>query len=608
MELSTDIIILLKSPTIGEALTPIRISAIPPALLQLAPGSDVRAEVLGRMVNGRTLMRVAGEVLTMELPESLTTADSVRMTFLGREPRPTFSLSLQQNSATPVAISQTGRWLGQIVQGDGGSSSRPEQLGRPARVSDGPPVDTARLAASLREALSTSGLFYESHLVEWAAGRRQLSSIMQEPQASLSPQPAGTPAAPLPAGNEQPAAIVAGATTETESAAPSSPPAPGSASAPQQPSAPQESPAAAPQPPEMPAATDAVGTKTPPGSGEVHPDDAQQQPAAPQSGRVATTPVAHSAGQPVDEPAVGAGSDNGTGTAPQPAGAQTAAIRPGAGAVPATATPGRQDSIIQDTAAAGGPAPPQQPSQLAEATPTRAAAPQQAGTAATAPVPAPQTPSQQQIPSQPVAGHESPPAPTVILREPAAAIPPPARDSDMETISPRQQPVSSPQKPSPPLQPFDQAAAKEMDAAPSALSTKVPHEATAGRTERPEVADPRAASIIREQLATLNSGMITWNGEAWPGQPLQWQIEDREARHRDPSEGRWHSELRVDLPNLGNVVASLKIRGKKLHLSLTADSGATTGLMQQEAPALAERLAAAGLDLENMVIRHGKKE
>lgn len=605
MELSTDIIILLKSPAIGEALTPIRISAIPPALLQLAPGSDVRAEVLGRMVNGRTLMRIAGEVLTMELPESLTTADSVRMTFLGREPRPTFSLSLQQNSATPVAISQTGRWLGQIVQGDGGSSSRPEQLGRPARVSDGPPVDTARLAASLREALSTSGLFYESHLVEWAAGRRQLSSIMQEPQASLSPQPAGTPAPPLPAGNEQPAAIVAGATTETEPAVQSSPPAPGSASASQQPSAMQQ-PAAASPPPGLPAATETAGTNTPPDSGEVHPEDMQQQPAAPQPGRVATTSVAHSAGQPVGEPAVGTGSDSGT--APQPAGAQTAASRPGAGAAPpATATPGRQDSIIQDTAAAGGPAPPQQPSHQAEA--TRTTAPQQAGTAATASVPAPLTPSQQQLPSQPVAGHESPPAPTVILREPAAAVPPPARDSDMETISPRQQPVSSPQKPSPPLQPFDQTATEEMGATPSALSTKVPHEATAGqRTERPEVADPRAASIIKEQLATLNSGMVTWNGEAWPGQPLQWQIEDREARHRDPSEGRWRSELRVDLPNLGNVVASLKIRGRKLHLSLTADSDATTGLMQQEAPALAERLAAAGLDLENMVIRHGKKE
>src|SRR5512138_2987065 len=231
MELSTDIIILLKSPTIGEALTPIRVSAIPSAILQLAPGSDVRAEVLGRMVNGRTLMRVAGEVLTMELPESVTPGDTLRMTILAREPRPTFSLSLQQNSATPVSISQTGRWLGQIVQGDAGTMSRPEQLNRLVRLSDGPPIDTTRLAASLREALTTSGLFYESHLADWVAGGRQLSSIMHEPQASLSPQPTGTPPSPLHAGNEQPASAVPG----TDPVAPSSQPAPESTSATRQP-------------------------------------------------------------------------------------------------------------------------------------------------------------------------------------------------------------------------------------------------------------------------------------------------------------------------------------------------------------------------------------
>ncbi|TWJ26475.1 flagellar hook-length control protein FliK [Geobacter argillaceus] len=555
MELSTDIIILLKSPTIGEAITPVRVSAIPSAILQLAPGTDVRAEVLGRMANGRTLMRVAGEVLTMELPESLATADSVRMTFLGREPRPTFSLSLRQNSATPVAISQTGRWLGQIVQGDTGTMSRPEQLGRSVRLSDGPPVDTARLAASLREALTTSGLFYESHLVEWAAGKRQLSSIMQEPQASLSPQPAETPAPPL-SGNEQPAVTVPGATKGTESAAQPSQPAPGSASATQQP------PAAASPLPETPTATEAAGAKAPLGSGEGQPEDTQL-PSAPQPGRAATTSVGPSAG----ELTVDTGRDSGTGTVPQPAGTQPAAIRPGA-----------------ETS-------------------------QQTGAAPTAPPPAAQTPFQQQVPSPPVARSEMPPPENGIIREQPTTASLPALHTETGAISSSQQPASSRQKPLHPLQHIDPVASEEMNAPASALSAKPTHEASTGRgAERPEVADPRAASIIKEQLSALNSGIVTWNGEAWPGQPLQWKIEDREARHREASEGRWHSELRVDLPNLGNVVASLKIRGKKLHLSLTADAGSTTDLMQQEAPNLEERLAAAGLNLENMVIRHGKKE
>ncbi|HEX9078896.1 MAG TPA: hypothetical protein VF795_04870, partial [Desulfuromonadaceae bacterium] len=160
LELSTDIIILLKTPTIGEGVTPIRVSAIPPAILQLAPGTDVRAEVLGQMLNGRTLLKVAGDVVSMELPQAAAPGSSLRMTFLGGDPRPTFSLSLQQNSATPVAISETGRWLGQITQEDAGESSPSLPLGRMTRLMDGPPADTTRLAATLREALGSSGLFY----------------------------------------------------------------------------------------------------------------------------------------------------------------------------------------------------------------------------------------------------------------------------------------------------------------------------------------------------------------------------------------------------------------------------------------------------------------
>jgi hypothetical protein len=45
--------------------------------------------------------------------------------------------------------------------------------------------DATRLAASLARALSLSGFFYESHLVEWIEGRRTLTDLRQEPQAAV---------------------------------------------------------------------------------------------------------------------------------------------------------------------------------------------------------------------------------------------------------------------------------------------------------------------------------------------------------------------------------------------------------------------------------------
>lgn len=47
-----------------------------------------------------------------------------------------------------------------------------------------PPV--AALRAALAQAVSESGLFYESHLAQWLAGQRPLAALMREPQARLT--------------------------------------------------------------------------------------------------------------------------------------------------------------------------------------------------------------------------------------------------------------------------------------------------------------------------------------------------------------------------------------------------------------------------------------
>lgn len=50
--------------------------------------------------------------------------------------------------------------------------------------------DPAQLAQRLQHAIAQSGLFYESHLAEWAEGSRSMADLMREPQAAKAP---GTP-------------------------------------------------------------------------------------------------------------------------------------------------------------------------------------------------------------------------------------------------------------------------------------------------------------------------------------------------------------------------------------------------------------------------------
>ncbi|MCU9952360.1 flagellar hook-length control protein FliK [Burkholderia sp. BKH01] len=54
-----------------------------------------------------------------------------------------------------------------------------------ARETAAPP-SVAALRAALAQAVSESGLFYESHLAQWLAGQRPLAALMREPQARLT--------------------------------------------------------------------------------------------------------------------------------------------------------------------------------------------------------------------------------------------------------------------------------------------------------------------------------------------------------------------------------------------------------------------------------------
>ncbi|MPV71776.1 flagellar hook-length control protein FliK, partial [Burkholderia sp. BE17] len=54
-----------------------------------------------------------------------------------------------------------------------------------ARETTAPPP-VAALRAALAQAVSESGLFYESHLAQWLAGQRPLAALMREPQARLT--------------------------------------------------------------------------------------------------------------------------------------------------------------------------------------------------------------------------------------------------------------------------------------------------------------------------------------------------------------------------------------------------------------------------------------
>lgn len=120
------------------------------------------------------------------------------------------------------------------------------------------------------------------------------------------------------------------------------------------------------------------------------------------------------------------------------------------------------------------------------------------------------------------------------------------------------------------------------------------------------IADQRTLGIVREQMSALQSGQIVFNGELFPGQHMQWTVEEREARRgRDGSQERtWETSLALELPRLGAVKARVVLDQNRLSILLHAGDDASVARMETARPRLVEQLEAAGLVAAEIGIRH----
>jgi hypothetical protein len=108
-----------------------------------------------------------------------------------------------------------------------------------------------------------------------------------------------------------------------------------------------------------------------------------------------------------------------------------------------------------------------------------------------------------------------------------------------------------------------------------------------------------AAKIAGKQLILLEGGPLLWQGQAWPGQWMQWLIEEHPGAgyHPEDSRPRWRTEMKLTLPRLGEVFAELGVGAMGLRIRVVAPTPETLAEMNAALPDLAERLQAANLNL-----------
>jgi hypothetical protein len=147
------------------------------------PGQKFQATVQSQLAPGIFKVRVADQLLQLQLPGTIRPGDTITLQVVSLLPRLTFNMAASANPlSTSDQLSATARLLSSLTQ-------QPLEKAF-VRPSNSEPLwtgatrfpDTAELAAKLHSALSQSGLFYESHQAQWVAGARNTAQLLQEPQ------------------------------------------------------------------------------------------------------------------------------------------------------------------------------------------------------------------------------------------------------------------------------------------------------------------------------------------------------------------------------------------------------------------------------------------
>ena len=98
--------------------------------------------------------------------------------------------------------------------------------------------------------------------------------------------------------------------------------------------------------------------------------------------------------------------------------------------------------------------------------------------------------------------------------------------------------------------------------------------------------------LVQQQLHTLETHQLTWTGQVWSGQDMQWEIQGQpEHQSSQQDERQWSTEMELALPRLGDVHARLVFSANGLKLTLHAADSATVALFNRSMAKLQAALA-----------------
>ncbi len=124
---------------------------------------------------------------------------------------------------------------------------------------------------------------------------------------------------------------------------------------------------------------------------------------------------------------------------------------------------------------------------------------------------------------------------------------------------------------------------------------------TTGETKLPIA--KQLLPLVQQQLHALETHQLTWTGQVWPGQQMQWNIQgEPEKEASQPDERQWSTDLELSLTKLGDVHIRLVFSRGNLLLALHAKDTDSIKLFNSRLPSLQRAMAEAGINLTSTVV------
>ncbi len=598
MEISSTALKALIASIRDSASSLVKTEGTPVAATPLSPGSEVLGEVVEKQPNGRYLVRVGPEIFDMPLPRNTPTGKTLLMTFIGDQPRITFSIPQPGAKGSEVTLSGASRWLGSMTSnltptanGDGPT------VARSTKLFDTLPLDRGAIVERLRNAVTRSGLFYESHVVRWSENSFPLEELLKEPQGQHSPL-----------------------IQQENTTAPQKTPQP-------HPSA--ELPK--PQTPAHQSGRDATSTIQEPQEGVEPGSKSRPQDTLSRPGNKDAEPAVLSAGR-TDERNTVSNTPQGktiivgrTEASTPTTRSEPESSRPRAAAAQSPLTEPRLPSTQQnprDSSQLSTPVP-ASPTAKGDKSPEGEPAPIEMGGRTAPPTQGHQNASSQSAlsqdgkPLQPTTMR--PVTITTLTQDPLAT---PAAEnskttqhavhSDATGTSLPDDQLSSPLAHSARAQTELSSNRKYPFVSPEqgAIELPAPHSRESSLTAGAkssllpfEPPDHQTLPIIKQQLELLQSGQFVWHGEPWQGQQLEWMIRRDGNRTPRTSVNGWETSLMLDLPVLGPLSAKVHLSGGEVRITLAASNEKSAAKMEAGRKKLRDGMENAGLNLVSMEVR-----